>query len=146
MIRIALLSLVLAPLCAAGEMYKWVDEKGTTHYSESPPPEGQGGKVDVKPAAGTAVAPATDWKQKEQDARKDRIQKEQQERQQKSQSENQAAIRLNQCRESQRQLSIVEMERPVYHLNEKGEKVYLEDSDRRREIDRWKTNVRKYCD
>ena len=30
--------LALAAGVADAQMYKWVDEKGTTHYSESPPP------------------------------------------------------------------------------------------------------------
>ena len=146
MIRIVLLALIVAPLCAAAEMYKWVDEKGVTHYSESPPPDGKGAKVDIKPQGeATNVAP-TDWKQKEQDARQRRIQKEQEERQQTGAAQNQAAVRTNRCRESQRQLSIVQMARPVYQVNEKGEKVYLEDAERQREIDGWKDNVRKYCD
>jgi len=146
MIRILLVALLLAPLCAAAEMYKWVDEKGVTHYSESPPPDGKGGKVDIKPQGEASHAPPTDWKQKEQDARQQRIQKEQAERQQQGEAQNQAAVRTNRCRESQRQLSIVQMARPLYQVNEKGEKVYLEDAERQREIDGWKENVRKYCD
>lgn len=44
------LGLGLAAGCAgAAEVYKWVDERGITHYGESPPP-GQAAKpVDVQP-------------------------------------------------------------------------------------------------
>ena len=147
MIRIVLVSFLLLPLGAAAEMYKWIDEKGRTVYSETPPPDGKGGKVEVKPATGSSSsAPATDWVKKEQDSRKERILNEQQERQQKSQAEYQAAVRKNNCLESQRQLNIVQSARPVFQVNEKGEKVYLEDRERQREIDGWKDNVRKYCD
>jgi hypothetical protein len=144
--RIALSLLALLPLCAAAQMYKWVDEKGVTHYSETPPPDGKGGKVDIKPTGPAGPSAPTDWKQKEMDARQQRIQKEQQDQQQKSQEVNQASARRNNCLESQRQLSIVQAARPVFQVNEKGEKVYLEDTDRQVQIDGWKSNVKKYCD
>ena len=145
MIRILLLSLALSPLAVAAQVYKWVDEKGVTHYSESPPPDGKAGKIEIKPQ-GEAVAPATDWKQKEEAARQQRIQKQQSERQQDDQSQNQVAVRRNRCREAQRQLVIVQLPRPVFSVNEKGEKVYLEDKERQSEIEGWKDHVRKYCD
>jgi hypothetical protein len=34
----------------------------------------------------------------------------------------------------------------VFQVNEKGEKVYLDDSARQREIDGWQAHVKKYCD
>ena len=145
MIRTVLVLLVLMPLAAAAQMYKWVDEKGVTHYSEAPPPDGKGAKVELKASGPAEPAPAIDWKQKELDARQQRIQKEQREDHQKASEANAKAVRTNRCLQSQRELSIVQMQRPIYQLNDKGEKVYLEDKDRQREIDGWKENVRKYC-
>lgn len=146
MIRIVLLSLALSPLAAAAEMYKWVDEKGHTVYSEQPPPDGKASKVDIRPSPpGTGAAP-TDWKQKEIDARQTRITKEQQDQNQKAVEQNAASARKNNCLESQRQLSIAQAPRPVYEVNEKGEKVYLDDKARQRQIDGWQANVKKYCE
>jgi hypothetical protein len=146
MIRIVLAFLALLPLAAAAEMYKWVDEKGRTVYSETPPPDGKGTKVDIKPSGPASAAAPTDWRQKELDARQTRIQKEQQENNQKAVEQNAAAARKNSCVESQRQLSIAQAPRPVYEVNEKGEKVYLDDKERQRQIDGWQANVKKYCD
>jgi hypothetical protein len=145
MIRIALLSFALLPLAAAAEMYKWTDEKGRTVYSEQPPPDGKGTKLDIRSAPGSDAAP-TDWKQKELDARQTRITKEQQEQNQKAQEQNVNSARRNNCLESQRQLNIAQTPRPVFQVNEKGDKVYLDDKDRQREIDGWQANVKKYCD
>jgi hypothetical protein len=145
MIRIVLVSLVLLPWAAAAEMYKWVDEKGRTVYSEQPPPDGKGTKLDIRTSPGSAAAP-TDWKQKEIDARQSRITKEQQEQNQKAQEQNQMTARKQNCIESQRQLNIAQTPRPVFQVNEKGEKVYLDDKDRQREIDGWAANVKKYCE
>ena len=43
MIRSALLSLSLALFAfpVAAQIYKWVDEKGVSHFSETPPPDGK---------------------------------------------------------------------------------------------------------
>ncbi len=43
------------PAFAAAQMYKWVDEKGVTHYSETPPPSGKAQSVPINPR--TAPAP-----------------------------------------------------------------------------------------
>jgi hypothetical protein len=148
-IRLALLSLSLALLAfpVAAQMYKWVDEKGVAHFSETPPPDGKATKIEVKPATGNPIpAPVPDWKQKDLEARQQRIQKEQQEKQGEAQAQNQAAARRSRCLESQRQLDIVRRPRPVYQMNDKGEKVYLEDEQREREIAGWQANVKKYCD
>ncbi len=147
MMRALLLSLALLSFAAAAQMYKWVDEKGVTHYSETLPPDTKGTRVDVKPASGDVPPlPPTDWKQKELDARQQRIQKEQNEQQQRAQELNQAATRRSRCLQAQRQLSIMQAPRPIYQMNEKGEKVYLEDAQREREIAGWQANVKKYCD
>lgn len=37
---IAVALLLLAPLAAAQQIYKWTDAQGTVHYSQSPPPQG----------------------------------------------------------------------------------------------------------
>ena len=45
------------PALAPAQMYKWVDEKGVTHYSESPPPSGKSQPVPIKPRADPAPVP-----------------------------------------------------------------------------------------
>jgi Domain of unknown function (DUF4124) len=145
--RIVLLSLVLLSLSAAAQMYKWVDEKGVSHYSETPPPDGKAAKIELKPSTGNPPpVSAPDWKQKELDARQQRIQKEQKDQQREVQEQNQAAVRHNKCLEAQRRLDIMQRPAAVYHLNEKGEKVYYDDTQREREIVELQANVKTYCD
>ena len=62
----ALVLLLVAPLVSA-QVYKWVDAKGTTHFSETPPPVGtKYSQVNVAVSDGDAAsssstsAPATD--------------------------------------------------------------------------------------
>jgi hypothetical protein len=146
-IRAVLLALALLPLAAAAQMYKWVDEKGVTHYSETLPPDAKGAKVDIKPASGdVSPVPAPDWKRKELDARQQRILKEQNEQQQQAQEQNQARARHDNCLRAQRELTVMQTPRPVYRVNDKGERVYVDEKERERQIAGWQANVRKYCD
>jgi hypothetical protein len=145
--RIALLSLAMLALGAGAQVYKWVDEKGVSHYSEIPPPDGRAAKIDVKPSTGSAPsAPSADWRQREMDARALRIEKQQKEQEREAQDKTEASTRRNNCRESRRRLADLQTAVPVYELNDKDERVYLEDAQREREITVLQAQVKQYCD
>ena len=148
MMRTILVFMTLAAAAAIAQpMYKWVDEKGVTHYSEHPPPDGKAQKVEVKPS-GPPPRPASPdgWKQRELDSRARRLETEQKDEYEKATRHNEAAERTNRCNHARRELRILETQVPVYALNEKEERVYLDDKDRAREIEEWKRHVRAYCD
>jgi hypothetical protein len=147
--RSALLAMLLcgAFLAGAQTMYRWVDEKGRTHYSQEPPPDGKAQKVEVKPSgpAPRQAVPGS-WKQRDLDSRARRLEKEQKEDYDKATKHNEAADRTNRCNHARRELRILETQVPVYTVNEKDERVYLDDKDRAREIEEWKRHVQTYCD
>ena len=72
-----IIGFALASVVAWGQqIYKWVDEKGTTHFSEHPPPdaktEKKATKVEPKvtpPSGGAAYNPNA-WKSKEAESKK----------------------------------------------------------------------------
>lgn len=143
---LAAAALALPP--AAHAIYKWVDEKGVTHFSENPPPDGRkANKVDVKvtPPSGPAK-PAGDWKEREQRMRQQRIEKDQKSDYEKGKAHNERAERANRCNFAKRQLQILALQRPVYSVNDRGEKVYVEDKDRAAEEARWTAEVSRSCD
>jgi hypothetical protein len=55
--RLVPVALVLFPLVASAAMYKYVDEKGRTVYSQSPPPTGEVEVIKPPPPPATAVEP-----------------------------------------------------------------------------------------
>jgi len=63
MIRIAasIIIILLVAATATATIYKWVDEKGTTHYSESPPPKPkiQAKEVEIAPSTPKPTLPDT---------------------------------------------------------------------------------------
>ena len=142
--------LLVAALAAtpAGAIYKWVDEKGVTHFSQDPPPDGRKAtKVEPKvtPPSGPAAAP-TDWKKKEQDSRKQRIEREQGDEAAKARAHNEAAERANRCNRAKRDLEVLSLQVPVYSRNERGERVYVEDKDRESEKAAARRVIEANCD
>lgn len=68
-----LLILLIAAAAVGGAMYKWVDEKGVTHYSDAPPPKQKSQRLEAQtapvPAAPeTATPPPTkSWQKKDEE-------------------------------------------------------------------------------
>jgi hypothetical protein len=55
------LALLLAPSAEATRFYKWVDEDGVTHYSDSPPDHDRYERIDVRePRSQTLPDPAAE--------------------------------------------------------------------------------------
>ncbi len=147
--RIAIACLVLLPLAVAAQtMYKWVDEKGVTHYSETPPPDGgKAAKITVNPTPPSGPVPApVDYKQKELDSRKDKLQKEQQTKQVSQEEAQAASLKKGRCLEAQRNLVVYGMQRPVFTTNEKGEKTFIEDEQRQEQVKKWSARAKEFCE
>jgi len=142
---VALALLSLAAWAAQGQVYKWVDEKGVTHYSESPPPDNKKAtKVDTGPSV--APAPARDdWKQKELDSKRRTLEKHQADEASQKKAAYDENVRKGRCRSAQRDLQILETQAPVYQTDDRGQRKYLEDRDRSAGIARARHDVETYC-
>jgi len=55
------------------------------------------------------------------------------------------AYKKGRCIEARRQLGVLAIQRPIFTINEKGEKVYMEDKDRQAQIDKWQAQVDEFC-
>ena len=142
-----ILVLLLSISAPAHAIYKWVDEKGVTHFSDDPPPDGRKvQKIEPKVTPPSSEAKPTDWKQREQDMRQKRLEQDQKDEYRKAKAQNNAAERHNRCVYARRELHVLEKQVPVYSVNERGEKVYLEDKDRPAQVAQWKQAIAEYCD
>jgi type IV secretory pathway VirB10-like protein len=150
--RVLAATLLVLALPAAAAMYKWVDEKGVTHYSETPPPEGTAAKkIDIAPpppSSGSTGRPETadDWKTRELEYRQRRLKKESAEAAEKAKADKTAADRKNLCVTAQNKLDILQGGGGIYHLNERGERVFLSDDERAAEISKWRVILKGSCD
>ena len=142
--RIALLLLCAVAFSASGQtMYKWVDEKGVTHFSENPPPDGNKNaqKIEVKPIQSDRP-PADNWKQREMESKQIRAKKGMEEEGARQREE---AQRAQACRNAQRKADAMRNYARVFRLDEKGERVYYDDKQRESELADAQRDISKYC-
>lgn len=144
-----------AMLCAAGvaaqDIYKWVDAHGVTQYSAAPPPPGvTATRLRTAPAPSPEAASQARAEAQRQADEQDRRTAERQRElaQQQAQAEaarRAAADRSAACAEARVQLDALTRGGPVYRLDSRGTRVYLEDSARDGEIERWRRELALQC-
>ena len=147
MIRIVLLSLALLPLAAAAQMYKWVDEKGVTHFSENPPADGTKATTvepRVTPPSGPVAPPkgtnSESWRSQESEFKKRQI-----ERGQRDQAEaREAAQKQERCDEARRKLAFYSTGR-IFRDNPDGTRTWMEESQRESMLERQRAVVKESC-
>jgi hypothetical protein len=136
------LSLLVLPALAQ-QMYKWVDEKGVTHYSETPPPDGTKGAAKIEVKTPTPDRPANDnWRERERQSREQRAKQGVADEQERKKEESQ---RDSNCRRAQRQADVMSRPTGVYRLNDKGERVFLEDKERDAKLEEARQEIARYC-
>jgi hypothetical protein len=140
-----MLVLAAAPLAQAQKMYKWKDEKGVTHFSENPPPDGrQAEKIEVKPVGGDrpAVPPPQTWRQKELESKQQKAKSEGADEISRKRAEEK---REEKCRVYRQELDTLSNTQRLFRLNDKGERVFMEDKERNERIEEAKRMVRENC-
>ncbi|MFM9969598.1 MAG: DUF4124 domain-containing protein [Burkholderiales bacterium] len=135
-------------LPALAQVYKWVDEKGVTHYGSKPP---QGRKAQVveeklatPPNPKSPSARPPDWKSEEADFQERRLKAEraeQVEAERKTGEERQRRA----CFEARDNLARMRASPRIYRLNEKGERVFYDDAEREASISRVEKLVAQRC-
>lgn len=131
LLRFCVLWALLVP--ASAQVYKWVDEKGVTHYGERPPQGKNAREVGERlanPAAQPGTAAQPNWQEKELEFRSRRIEAEQAEAKQKQRE----AGNRQACNQARDRLAQMKAARGSYRLNEKGERVYQNEDEHRAAI------------
>lgn len=140
---IAARALALGVLLAAvttvhAQMYKCVDERGVTHYSDQPRPGCTGGKVDLQaipPVSGKVAPPVTPVPQQDADFKRRQMEREQ------AEARDKAALEQRCARLRQEHGALASGTR-FYKFNAQGERVYLEDAARDARLVKLKEELR----
>lgn len=138
-----LVILVLAANASAA-MYKWVDENGEVHYTQSPPPEGVQGetikpppKVDTKSAVEQLDAKEKQWddlqKQKADAAKKE------------AEQQDQIAKKKANCKLGHDKLDSYVQPR-VKKTNADGSKEWMTEEERQAQIKEANNIIKEFCD
>ena len=135
----------MLPVIASGEIYKWVDDAGRVHYGDAEPRHHNSRIIETQPPPPPddvlrSRSRLNGLKQTGQPREDDRDRKARE--QEEAQHE---ALRKERCRHARRSVNVLEMERPVYDLDEQGERVFIEDNDRARRIKRLREVIRTNC-
>lgn len=124
-------------ISANAQVFQWKDAKGKTVYSDKPPPGGVTQKRIVTPNAptGPAVSPKTTLAEKDMAFRK--RQKEAQEKSAKAEQDQKAlANKKQRCDNIQRNARTLESGIRISQVNEKGERYFMGDEERKAQIAR----------
>ncbi len=138
--------LVLAT-SASAEVYKWVDEKGVTHYGERAPPNTKSKEIrlrDASPRYGGANAAATDaanLKDRDLEFKKRLATREREE----TRAREEKAELAIACRGARAELLNLKATGKLYELNDKGERVFMSDAQRETEIARREADYNRRC-
>ena len=119
------LSLFFVLTLAQAELYKWIDDKGRTRYGEEPP----AGVPAIR--LGEELDPETVRRQAEMREaleRKARV----------------AKVREQQCEKLREELATTESVR-LYRIDERGEKVYFSDAERRSHAMKVRSLIEEHC-
>ncbi|MGD2137501.1 MAG: DUF4124 domain-containing protein [Gammaproteobacteria bacterium] len=140
-------ALALLPFQAGGEIYKWTDEAGEVHYSQTPPPAG----VTTERIEG-APPPAEDPEKilqhleerlEEYDDR--RAMEDEDYALQKKRRETLEIVREN-CKTARRNLAALQQGGEKRYLLPNGEVRYLTEEDRAKRIEEAESQIKEYCE
>ena len=142
MLKICVLWTLVVP--AVGQVYKWVDEKGVTHYGERPPQGKKSQEVEQRlasPGSTPEKAAQPGWKEQDLEFRKRRIEAEQAE----TKNKQREASQRQTCNQARDQLVQMKSARRLYRLDDKGERVYQSDDERSASVARLEQLVSEHC-
>jgi hypothetical protein len=146
--RLLLIAAALAfSATAAAQTYKWVDKDGKVRYGDTPPPDARAQRL--KPPPGPAEAPAAAPDGKKPLSPEAAFRKRQQEKadaEQKAQKEaDDAQRRRENCESAQGRLRLLESGARVTTTNKDGEREFISDEARARDIERTRKAVSEAC-
>ncbi len=136
-------ALMLIAGATSAQVYRWVDEKGVTHYGAQPPQGAKASAVDDKLATPPSVnpRPPENWQDKDRQFRQRQIEATQA---QETKSRD-ARRRRAACNEARDSLARMREAGRLYTLDKGGERVYQDDAGREQAIARQEKLVAQYC-
>lgn len=148
--HLLLLTLGLSLLTtASAEIYKYIDEHGQVQYTDKPPllPKEAPIKKQTQPSDNAALADrvAADLKARDATAKAQAAAK-QAETEKKRADELTAADKADRCVQARGKYENLTTSHRVYSLNDKGERVYLDDKQIEQSIAAAKEQMDNWCD
>jgi hypothetical protein len=138
------LACLATALPAQAQMYKCKDARGVTRYSDKPLPECQGQAVDIRaqpPISGKLDSYGSDVGAAERGFQGRRLERAREEQATAAQADQQK----RRCAAMHSRLDILTRYNTISKMNEKGERVYMDDATRDAQIAQLKTAIARDC-
>lgn len=140
---LAVVSLVgCVSMASAGEVYRWVDKQGKVQYGDVPVAGSEPVTIHAAPPADASYTDRLDKQKKLSDSTA--VEKEQLAKDKTAQMAKDKEMETK-CKEVQEQLRVLELKRPVYIKDEKGERTYLSDAERTAKVEEYQSLAQKLC-
>lgn len=143
--RTGILLLFISTSLNAGEIYRWVDERGQVHFSDKP--VGSDAETLVLPATPASNAAPTQQHRQERQQRLLRAFEEERIKQREIQARARAEReqRQRRCHQVRDNLRSYTQAGGIYDLDENGNRVYMEEAQRQAYIAQWQQAVARWC-
>ncbi|HKJ18025.1 MAG TPA: DUF4124 domain-containing protein [Xanthomonadales bacterium] len=146
-----LIAFLLTAPAVGAEVYKWTDENGVTHYTQTPPPEGRDASIEDIPAEPEKAGIGMPVNANLNGADDSSDQPSAADLQRQEIADNRAENAAEQyeiaavCNEARSRLARLEPNRRVYYENEEGETVRMDDQQRVDEVAALKLIIQSNC-
>lgn len=147
LILLTTLAMALSASSTWAKMYKWVDEEGQTHYTQTPPPDNAREQGSVAPPPPPAESPekAAERFEKIRQSLQEDIEAEQKAEEEQQENRKTAKEQANRCNKAKTWLRQLESNTRLREVNEDGEYVLLDNSVRQERLKKARELVEKEC-
>ena len=136
----------------ASPIYKWVDDAGNVHYSDQPPAD-QIESEELTFDSGVEEDKSREYldkldfyKAKFQRQKERRLAAREKKAYQREVLQAEKDQRMRSCLKAQENLNNLKLALPVYYVDETGQRVFLDDTERAKEIEHYEGEVITHCD
>ncbi len=146
---LSLAPFALGQMCHASPFYKWVDEKGATHYTQTPPPQKEVKKVDIDthiPADSASAIKNLDTQSKANLKADDDADKANDKNKEKAAADAaRKAKNTAECQQLRTSLAQLQSGRRLYGSDAKGDRSYITEDQKATQIQQANTQIQKDC-
>ena len=139
-------------VAAAESIYKWVDEDGSVHFSDHPPPEvNKSEKLRIESAPSDDVVREAQQKRdslrsEQQSSHDQRIAAREQNRLQAESEHAQRDNRQQRCMKAHEEIQSLDHHMPIYYIDETDSRVFLDDKKRAGLIEFYHRETKMFCE
>lgn len=143
LVRIAAAVLLSVPLACAAQVYQYKDAQGRTVFSDTPPPGANATKKNINPPqpSGDSSGSVQEKLQEFQKRRDERLESEAKQAKEQAEKDRMA----ENCTRARSKLAALQSGQRIVRFNTQGEREFLDDAGRAKEMEEAQKSVSEWC-